>query len=288
MTHVRCGCKWTPASLPIAPWRLAGDATPPPVDAKFMMDCGTKVVRRGLGTTVLILGWIATAFASTPEDATLRRRIHERFFYDARVQSYHFNIETNDGVVTLRGNPTSIGEAAHAALLAATTEGVREVRSTVRVNPPRRSDAALFREARARLRNLAGLQGSHPRVTVRNQVAILAGVFNTLADRDAAVNTLSDIIGIRAVRIQAQVQPARRVTDRYLTTAAARMLVSDGALDVTQIRVGARGGTLWLTGTVPDLGQKLRAETLVRGLTGVQRVASRLQVAPPPARVSQR
>lgn len=215
--------------------------------------------------------------ASSPTDAALRRVIHDRLLYDARVQVTPLNIETLNGEVTLRGEVSSLAERAAAVQVAAQTPGVSALHNELTVRPTRmRGDAALERDVIQRIRGLADINGTDARVEVDRGTATLSGVYPSLMALDKVVAMLTQVEGLRDVRLQVRVEPPVPVSDVLIRKAAAGALVTDATIDARQIMVGVRDGIIRLEGTVPSLDQVMEAESLVRTVTGARGVENRL------------
>ncbi|WP_233862382.1 BON domain-containing protein [Paraburkholderia adhaesiva] len=77
---------------------------------------------------------------------------------------------------------------------------------------------------------------------------------------------------------QAPAQSARRA-DRRLGYQVRRALSRTQGLNVSNISVRARGGSVLLTGTVPNAGQIDQAGQVAKGVAGVTSVTNHLTVA---------
>lgn len=232
---------------------------------------------------VLFAGTAAHA-APQPEptraDARLRSAIQERFLDDARVRAGLVEIEVVQGRVTLHGTVPSLAQRAYAVQIAGAVPGVLSIRNEVDVRPPRRSDAAIERAVIERIRTLSDATGSRTRVTVRNQVVFLQGTYPTLASHDRVVAAVSELEGVRHVRLRTQVQPTVARPDVHVRTAIAKSLINDGRIDARPIRVGVAQGRAVLEGSVNSLAEWLIVDRLVRNVTGVRAVENRIKVAP--------
>ena len=71
-------------------------------------------------------------------DDELRQEVEEALFYDTWVDAKAITVEVSDGVVVLRGELPDHEEVRYATDDAWDVEGVRGVRSELRVNPSRR------------------------------------------------------------------------------------------------------------------------------------------------------
>ena len=99
--------------------------------------------------TCLIAGALlapAAAYAATKEvagepqmareitgDTSISARVKAEFAKDKQVSAMSINVDSNKGVVTLRGNAKSREEAARAAMLARRVQGVTSVKNDIQV-----------------------------------------------------------------------------------------------------------------------------------------------------------
>lgn len=68
------------------------------------------------------------------------------------------------------------------------------------------------------------------------------------------------------------------VDDATITASVKSKLVADKAANLTRVDVDTTRGTVYLTGVVPTLEQKTRAEQLAREAKGVKNVVNNLQL----------
>lgn len=74
---------------------------------------------------------------------------------------------------------------------------------------------------------------------------------------------------------------AKTVTDNQVTWAVEAELLRDEAVDANFIDVTTQEGVVSLTGTIPDIRGKERAERVAEHVVGVRAVVNRIQVEPP-------
>src|SRR5919106_4680894 len=68
------------------------------------------------------------------DDATVTSRIQAKFFLDDSIKERRIQVDTHNGIVTLRGDVASDNERAQALLIARTTEGAERVEDALTVN----------------------------------------------------------------------------------------------------------------------------------------------------------
>ena len=70
------------------------------------------------------------------DDSAISAKINARYMKDSRVSAMDIDVDTYNGVVTLKGNVPSYESKKRAISIAKRVEGVREVRSELNVIPP--------------------------------------------------------------------------------------------------------------------------------------------------------
>jgi osmotically-inducible protein OsmY len=72
---------------------------------------------------------------ATQPDGWVTTKIQAKYFMDGDVRARDINVDTNNGIVTLRGTVRSEGERRQAVALARNTDGVRDVQDQLTVDP---------------------------------------------------------------------------------------------------------------------------------------------------------
>ncbi len=89
-------------------------------------------------TVLLVLPLVAacgTSVAATIDDATLSARVKTALLNDPAVPVLRIDVETVRGVVTLSGRVKNLEEGIRAVALARSVSGVRDVKSTLQIQP---------------------------------------------------------------------------------------------------------------------------------------------------------
>jgi osmotically-inducible protein OsmY len=76
-----------------------------------------------------------TETRATQPDGWVTTKIQAKYFMDGDVRARDINVDTNNGIVTLRGTVRSEGERRQAVALARNTDGVRDVQDQLTVDP---------------------------------------------------------------------------------------------------------------------------------------------------------
>lgn len=78
---------------------------------------------------------VDTAIATKIEDVRITSTIQSKYFLDELVKGRRINVDSRQGVVTLRGEVGNESERSQALLLARNTDGVQRVEDNLTVNP---------------------------------------------------------------------------------------------------------------------------------------------------------
>ena len=151
------------------------------------------------------------------DDSTVTSRIQAKFFLDQTIKGRRIDVDTQGGIVTLRGDVASDNERAQALLLARTTEGVERVEDALTVNaaidapapdiataaevpaPSRADDETLTSRVQARFGEDASLKTATITVTAKDGVVLLDGVAPTAAAKQQAITAARSTEGVLQV-----------------------------------------------------------------------------------------
>ena len=150
------------------------------------------------------------------DDASVTSRIQAKFFLDSGIKTRRIDVDTQAGVVTLRGDVASNNERAQALILARTTEGVERVEDALTVNPAidvaiqtepadastaapapsHAEDEAVTSAVQARFSEDASLRSATIAVTAKDGVVLLDGLAPTAAARQRAISIARGTDGV--------------------------------------------------------------------------------------------
>ena len=92
--------------------------------------------RRGLFILVLLLAGCGATTSRTNDDLTTSTQVKIALLSDTQVGGLRLDVKTFQGVVTLTGTVRSAADEQHAIALAKRIQGVRDVRSQLKVEAP--------------------------------------------------------------------------------------------------------------------------------------------------------
>jgi hyperosmotically inducible periplasmic protein len=143
---------------------------------------------------------------TTTNDAWITSKTKIALYADERVSGSAINVDTNAGVVTLRGKVGSDAEKKTAAEVAKGIEGVTQVKNNLEVVPSaekkavNRKDDEITKAVKERLAKDAQLKGSSVGVRSDNGVVTLTGDAKNLDARAHASQLARGVEGVKAVK----------------------------------------------------------------------------------------
>lgn len=157
-----------------------------------------------------------SSFLDRVEDANITTRVKSRLLWNAETQGLQINVDTHDGVVSLKGRVASEAEADLAAQIARNTSGVREVHATLDVAPDdqnlqqmakqsmlslgrQATDAWITTKVKSSLLYAKGVDGMAVHVDTRDGVVRLSGQLQSQDAIDRAIRETRGIAGVKDV-----------------------------------------------------------------------------------------
>lgn len=161
----------------------------------------------------LTLGGCATTqpVGQQIDDATLTARVKTKLAADPQVNPFNIDVDTTNGVVTLRGRVRDDETRAEAEKLAQDTSGVRAVHNEITVGErktmgERVSDTLLVTEIEGRLAVDSLVNPFNIDVSAQDGVVILTGVVRDEATRLRAAEIAGKVDGVVRVRNEIEVR----------------------------------------------------------------------------------
>jgi hyperosmotically inducible protein len=152
-------------------------------------------------------GAVATTGAVL-DDGRITSTIQSKFFLDDRVKGRRIDVDTRDGIVTLRGQVASEEERAQALSLARATDGVQRVEDALSVNPSagaaapdatigqQLDDAAVTTKIQAKFFLDRDIKQGGMDVTTKDGVVLLDGTVPSQEAKDRALTIVRDTDGV--------------------------------------------------------------------------------------------
>ncbi|MDF1814111.1 MAG: BON domain-containing protein [Verrucomicrobiales bacterium] len=194
-------------------------------------------------------------------DTEIVDSVKRRIMLDPGVNSGVLIVSDN-GVVTLSGTVSSLGERRRAAEITSNKYGVTAVINNLNVSPTNVADSILLERLNTALINDIVTRDIDPAVSVVDGKVIVSGEVPSLAERNIIEKILFNIAGVREVENRIVVTVPDRVEDEALENRIEARLRSDVLVDSSLVNVSVTSGIVTLSGSVPSLRERDRAVAL--------------------------
>jgi osmotically-inducible protein OsmY len=215
-------------------------------------------------------------------DLAIRHAILEELEHDSRVDAAGIGVTVRNGVATLSGRVTTLGEVWAAEAAARRVKGVRALVQEIAVVPrPEQTspDEALAERASNMLRWSGLPAGAEPGVSVTDGVVTLTGQVRWQHQRQEAERLVRQLSGVRAIHNQMALAPQRDVATQDISRAIGRALHRDAELERANIKIDVDGSTVTLKGTAHTWHEQFTAEQAAWSTPGVTAVVNEIQIA---------
>ncbi|HXV61156.1 MAG TPA: BON domain-containing protein [Vicinamibacteria bacterium] len=214
-------------------------------------------------------------------DAEITEAIETQFRIQKGVPFNRIDVETEDGVVTLRGLAFHVLAKERASVMAQGVRGVLGVVNRIAVLPPARSDSSIRNDiTRALFRNRA-TEGRDARIWVREGEVTLTGTVESAREKELVGLVAKGILGVKSVQNDIVVEPealrpATEIKEEIVETLRWDTLVDDALIAVHV----DDAGRVALAGVVGSAAEKERAieQSRVQGVVEV--TAAELEIDP--------
>ena len=238
------------------------------------------------------VGEMVDSIAHESKDAATTAKVKTALALSKRVSVFDIAVDTDGGVVVMRGEVPSHDVKALVEEIVSGTAGVVAVDNQLVVNEEVTADPERARtgerveelELRARIaEQLAEIDARELQVEVHDGVVTLTGDVEESSQKYRAELIALNIAGVQEVKNNLTVDPARAsqsTSDETTAENVELVLYRSKAFDMDAMVVGVEpGGLVRLTGTVRSLAEKLLAERLAKEIEGVQTVVNELNVS---------
>lgn len=154
-----------------------------------------------LVASVAMLAISTPVFASDKDDA-IESSIERSHVFQTYLKNDAIKVESEDGVVTLKG---TVSDESHKALAAETVSGIPGVKSVDNKlefkgeRPAEKSDGWLLAKVKTTLLYHRSVSGLHTEVSVKDGVVTLRGEADSRAQKDLTTEYAKDIEGVKNV-----------------------------------------------------------------------------------------
>jgi osmotically-inducible protein OsmY len=190
---------------------------------------------------------------------------------DGRMAAYLMSVDSQYGIVTLKGIANNLWGKERAVLIAKHTEGVRAVIDQLDLRKSSRPDYRIISDVMELLAKEPSTKSYEPVVTSNGGVVLLQGTVASKAKKYVIGQLVEGVSGVRRVANLIEVQP-RDLSDAELQAEIKQVLDLDPALDGNLIAVTVNRGRAELIGEVGSTAEKARANELawVAGINNIE------------------
>ena len=233
------------------------------------------------------------------QDAATTSKVKTALLLSKHVSAFDIKASTTQGVVQLTGDVPTEETKRLAGAIAQDTSGVSGVQNDLTVNPAagrnpamanlgdRVADLEVKTIVLDRLSQSPDLKNKRFTVQVARQVVTLDGAVDSMAQKRAAEQIVTQVPGVQGLNSQLTVADAPATPEGGDDRLARRVefeLYSTKAVSLKTVQIRSQqDGTVVLSGSVPSRAEKLLAERVAQGVEGVKRVVNNLSTQEPAA-----
>lgn len=212
-------------------------------------------------------------------DATLKADVMAELNWDPVVKDAPVGVIVQDGVVTLTGHLRSHAQKRAVEHAVRRVKGVRALAVEMEVQLPaehERTDADVALAAERALEWNVLVPDDKIRVLVENGAVTLSGQVEWQYQRQAAEDSVRDLMGVRSVANQVVVRP--KFTPADVEAKIESALKRQAEREARQIEILANGSEVTLRGSVHSWAERRAAEGAAWSAPGVAHVVNNLLV----------
>ncbi|MBB3262099.1 osmotically-inducible protein OsmY [Paraburkholderia bannensis] len=212
-------------------------------------------------------------------DLQIKQDVEAELDWEPGVIASTIDVEVENGVVTLKGHPASLGEKIAAEQAAQRVGGVRAVTIELVVRLPDeeiRGDGEIANFAHSMLRWTTGLSEGAVRVLVEHGHVVLKGTVDYAWQSRAAARAIAQMRGVTGVSNQIEVR--HLAEPEKISKDILDAMHRHADREARHIRVSVREGTVTLSGIVHSYAERAVARGAAWAAPGVGAVVDDLTV----------
>jgi osmotically-inducible protein OsmY len=222
-----------------------------------------------LAVATVLLVALPVSAKPTSWDASITAAIDRSFVLDKRVPHHQLDVETQHGIVTLRGRVDNLLAKDRAVEQAQSIKGVRSVVDQIHVQATSVPDETLKRDVSDALSSDPATDDVESDVATSSGQVTLTGTVQSWAEKQMATDVVKTVKGVQSITNDLVVKAKAQRTDKEIQADVEARLRSDVVLTDRIIAVNSTDGHVELRGTVGSAREKVRATRLAY-VMGVQ------------------
>lgn len=214
----------------------------------------------------------------TMTEHQLRAAVMARLDWEPEVIATEISVGVSEGIITLTGFVDTYAEKLAAERTVSTVRGVRGIANDIQVRAFQLTDTEIAKNAAHALESNVNVPGNQLTVTVQDGLATLRGTVNLASQKEVAAASIRDLLGIREVFNEIEVDPidSPLEIEEEIATALGRSTL----FDEHRIQIEVEDGTVTLSGHVRSLAESTEAERIASLAAGVACVNNRIIITP--------
>lgn len=214
----------------------------------------------------------------TMTDRQLRAAVMAQLDWEPEVVATDIGVGVSEGIITLTGFVETYAEKLAAERAVSGVRGVRGIANDLQVRAAQLTDAEIAKNAAHALESNVKVPASQITVALQDGFATLRGKAGWAYQKEAAADSIRNLLGIREVFNEIEIEPAASPLEIEETIAAA--LARSTFFDEHRIQIEADQNTVTLSGHVRSMAERAEAERIAGAAPGVASVNNRLIVIP--------
>jgi osmotically-inducible protein OsmY len=220
-------------------------------------------------------------------DAELQQDVMDELEWEPSIKAAEIGVGVKGGVVKLSGYVDTLGEKRIAERAVVRVFGVKAVAGELKVRLPssvRRPDEDIAQAAANALQWNVWISriADRIKVEVENGWITLSGDVDWLYQKDAAADTVRNLIGVRGLSNNIVVKPIMPITvkAKAVKDKIESAFQRNAILDARRIKVETRAGKVILSGSVRSWAEREQVELAACSAPGVHEIESYIIIHP--------
>lgn len=208
---------------------------------------------------LMVLFLVSAASAAEVSDREVTMAVENRIRKDPGASLNDLDVETSDGIVTLRGTVSNVLAKNRSVKVTGTVKGVRSVVDLISVTPPPRADSAIKKDIEQSLNNDPLSDSWEITLAVNDGEVILSGAVDSQAEREIIERKVMGVKGVVSVTNKLIISYESSRSDAEMQEEIERRLFWNAMVDASHIDVEVEDNRAALSGTVGSAAERSEA-----------------------------